>query len=242
MSTRRRAQAQEWPDPAERARLAQMLAYERDLWGRGIALVAGVDEVGAGPWAGPVVAAAVILPAGASITDIDDSKRLSARQRQRLAAVIKGCALAHAIGHASCAEIDRVNILQAARRAMQRAVQALAVRPQHVLVDARRVPGIEIPQDALVHGDRLSQSIAAASILAKVFRDRLMERLGRRYPGYGFERHRGYGTPEHQAALLALGPSPVHRYSFAPVAARALSRPPRPRRLPAQGQRPTSWS
>jgi len=194
-----------------------MLTHERELWQRGVLVIAGVDEVGAGPLAGPVVAAAVILPVACSIAGVDASKRLTARQRQRLARIIRRRAVAYALGSCSVDEIDRLNILQASRQAMRRAIEAFAVPPQFVLSDARQVPDTTIPQRAIVHGDALSQSIAAASILAKVHRDRLMERLGARYPGYGFEQHRGYCTARHMAALKRLGPTPVHRRSFAPV-------------------------
>jgi ribonuclease HII len=205
----------------EQQRLGTLLTFERRLWREGFELVAGVDEAGAGPLAGPVVAAAVILPRGASITGIDDSKKLSRGKREALEPVVRDCAVAAAIGLSTPAEIDRLNILQASRLAMRRAVEALAPAPHHLLVDARTVPAVPMPQTPVIHGDSRSQSIAAASILAKVYRDRLMTELAADFPGYGFERHAGYGTREHLDALARLGPAPVHRHSFAPVAAAA---------------------
>jgi len=203
----------------ERQRLDDLVAYEKQLWRRGFEYVAGVDEAGAGPLAGPVVAAAVILPRRARITGIDDSKKLSARQRERLALQIRAEALAFAVGACSPDEIDRLNILQASREAMRRAVAGLNLQPQHLLVDAREVPGVTIAQTSLIKGDACSQSIAAASILAKVERDHMMLDYSLQYPGYGFERHAGYGTAAHMTALRRLGPSPIHRMSFSPVAA-----------------------
>ncbi len=195
-----------------------MLFFERRQWRRGVVHVAGVDEVGVGPLAGPVVAAAVMLPVDSTIPGVDDSKRLTRPKREQLDGFIRRHAIALAIGWCSPREIDAFNILQASRLAMQRAVAGLDPAPQHLLVDAREVPGVRMPQTALVHGDRRSQSIAAASIVAKVYRDALMAGMANDYPGYGFERHAGYGTRVHLAALRDLGPSPIHRLSFAPVA------------------------
>ncbi len=178
--------------------------------------VAGIDEAGRGPWAGPVVAAAVILgrraPAG-----IDDSKRLSRPRREALFAALGECARI-GVGVASVAEIDRLNVLAATLLAMRRAVGALDVAPAHALVDGNRLPDLPCAATAVIGGDRRSLSIAAASIVAKVTRDRLMARLARRHPGFGWERNAGYGTPEHRAALARLGVTPHHRRSFAPVA------------------------
>jgi ribonuclease HII len=202
----------------ERRRLRGMLSLERDLWDQGVTLVAGVDEVGAGPLAGPVVAAAVILPVGTSIPDIDDSKKLLPALRRRLDAEIRSQAVAWALGVCTAQEIDQLNIYHAACEAMRRAVLALTHPVEHLLVDARRVPGVRSPQTALVKGDSLSQSIAAASIVAKVARDAMMDQLDVTYPGYGFAQHHGYGTAVHQEALVRLGPCPEHRRSFAPVA------------------------
>ena len=203
----------------ESRRLSRLLAPERRLWRAGHARVAGVDEVGVGPLAGPVVAAAVILPVGVAIPGVDDSKKLSAAQRQRLAPLIRERALGVGLGIAEPGEIDRLNVYHAALVAMRRAVAALVPQPDQLLVDARRVPNIDIPQTAIVGGDGLSHAIACASIVAKVARDAIMDELAARHPGYGFERHKGYGTAQHLAALRRLGPSPAHRLSYAPVAA-----------------------
>jgi ribonuclease HII len=183
----------------------------------GIPMIAGCDEVGRGTLAGPVVAAAVVLDAARPIVGLADSKALSARRREALAALIRERALGWAIGEASVDEIDRVNILQATLLAMQRAVAALHLRPSLVLVDGNRAPELPMPARAIVGGDALEPAISAASIVAKVYRDRLMVELGARHPGYGFERHFGYGTIAHKQALAKLGPCPVHRRSFAPV-------------------------
>ncbi len=171
-----------------------------------------------GPLAGPVIAAAVILPDGEDLPELDDSKKLTADTREQLAAAIRGEATAWAIGRAEPTEIDRLNIYHAGLLAMRRAVESLLPRAEHVLVDARRIPGIRIPQTSLVRGDAREVSIAAASIVAKVARDAEMAELDRRFPGYGFARHKGYPTPDHLAALAKRGPSAVHRRSFAPVA------------------------
>ncbi len=179
--------------------------------------VAGVDEVGRGPWAGPVVAAAVILDPAFVPDGIADSKRLSAARREALFAAL-GEAARIGLGAASVAEIERLNILGASLLAMQRAVAALGVAPGHVLVDGDRLPPLPCPATAVVGGDSRSLSIAAASIVAKVTRDRLMARLARRYPGFGWERNAGYGTRAHRAGLAAHGPTPHHRRGFAPIA------------------------
>ncbi len=177
----------------------------------------GVDEAGRGPLAGAVYAAAVILPQSHPIVGLNDSKKLSARQRERLFAEIKTYAVAWAVASASVAEIDKLNILWATMLAMKRAVEALPVVPQEVLVDGNRTPDLAIPARAIVQGDATVPVISAASILAKVSRDREAMELEHRYPGYGFARHKGYPTPEHLEALKRLGPTPVHRQSFSPV-------------------------
>ncbi|KGE04490.1 ribonuclease HII [Pseudohaliea rubra] len=179
--------------------------------------VAGVDEVGRGPLAGDVVAAAVILDPARPIDGLADSKRLSPGRREQLAGAILERALAWAVGRASVEEIDRLNILQASLLAMVRAVDALGTTPGHVLVDGNRLPHWPYRAEAVVGGDGLHAEIAAASILAKVTRDRELAALADRYPGYGFDRHKGYPTREHLDALARLGPSPVHRRSFGPV-------------------------
>lgn len=199
------------------ARMGILLRIERELWSRGLTKVAGVDEVGVGPLAGPVVAAAVVMPPGAKLRGVDDSKKLSAALREELAAQIVACAVGIGIGIVEVEEIDRLNIYRAALEAMRRAVTALPCAPEHVVVDARHIPGVPFPQTALVNGDARSFSIAAASIVAKVTRDRIMCELDQVYPHYGFGEHMGYGTPQHLVAIETYGPSPVHRRSFAPV-------------------------
>jgi ribonuclease HII len=186
-------------------------------------LVAGVDEAGRGPLAGPVVAAAVILDARAPIRGLSDSKQLSPRRREQLFDEIRAKALCCSIAQASVEEIDRLNILQATMLAMQRAVKGLRLKPNKVLVDGNRLPSLEVLAEAVISGDALVPAISAASILAKVTRDRLLGELHALHPGYGFDRHKGYGTAQHMLALQTLGPLDVHRRSFAPVA-RALQR------------------
>lgn len=198
---------------AEAARLEHMLRLERPIWARGVSQIAGVDEVGIGPLAGPVVAAAVILPREAKIDFLNDSKKVGEEARARLESEIRACATV-AVGVVEVDEIDRLNVYHAGLLAMQRAVLGLPLAPGHLLVDARHIPGIEIPQDAHVKGDANSLSIAAASIVAKVWRDRLMTELDAQFPGYGLAVHKGYPTPAHQAAIRRLGPSPLHRRSF----------------------------
>ena len=198
----------------ERLRMEAMRYFEALLWKSGLNDVAGVDEVGVGPLAGPVVAAAVMFPPQTDIGGVDDSKRLEAATRERLAVEIRAKASGIGLGMASVAEIDGINIYHAGLLAMRRAVEALPRRPQHVLVDARTVPGIDVPQNMFNKGDGINFSIAAASIIAKTERDSMMEALDREHPGYGFAVHKGYGTPEHRAALKRLGPSPIHRMSF----------------------------
>ncbi len=194
---------------------------ETALWARGIAYVAGVDEVGRGPIAGPVVAGAVIFPLDideSRLVGIRDSKELKADVREWLNVWIHRTALAVGLGRASVREIDAVGIVGATRRAMARAIGKLEPRPQALLIDALPLPGVGLPQQCPVKGDRVSLSIAAASIVAKVARDRLMAEADRRYPGYGFSRNKGYGTREHVGALDRQGPCIIHRVSFAPVA------------------------
>jgi ribonuclease HII len=199
-------------------RLQSPLDYERGLWSRGVRAVAGIDEVGRGPLAGPVVAAAVVLPNECVVEGAYDSKALHAERRITLAVEISRIALAVGIGAASPREIDLINIRRATALAMQRAIQQLRVVPEHLLVDGLPVPelGLEV-QTAVVEGDQKVHSIACASIIAKVCRDRLMERLAMRYPGYSWETNKGYGTPAHLEGLRRLGPTPHHRRSFQPV-------------------------
>jgi ribonuclease HII len=197
----------------ERTRLDSMLNFERVLWKTGITRIAGVDEAGVGPLAGPVVAAAVVFAPGTEIEGVDDSKRLDPERREELAEEIRGAAAGVAVGVAEVGDVDRLNVYHAALLAMRRAVEALPERPQHLLVDAREI-AIDIPQNPFDKGDGINFSIAAASIVAKTHRDRLMADLDRRYPEYGFGRHKGYGTRQHQEAIRAHGPCPVHRASF----------------------------
>jgi ribonuclease HII len=200
-----------------------LLRVERELWRNGLTRVAGVDEVGVGPLAGPVVAAAVIVPPNMKLRGVDDSKLLSAALREELAAKIEASAVGVGIGIVDVADIDRLNIYHAALEAMRRAVEALPVPPEHIVVDARQIPNVTVPQTPLIDGDARCYSVAAASIVAKVTRDRLMRELHELYPQYGFRENMGYGTPRHLAAVEEFGPSPVHRRSFAPV--RELSLP-----------------
>ena len=181
-------------------------------------LVCGVDEAGRGPLAGPVVAAAVILDPARPIAGLNDSKKLSAKKRVALAGLIRERALAWSVAEASVEEIDQLNILHASMLAMQRAVAALQVTPERALIDGNRCPSLAIPAEAVVQGDAKVAAIAAASILAKTVRDEGMLVLHAQYPHYGFDRHMGYPTAAHCAALAAHGVSPVHRRSFAPVA------------------------
>jgi ribonuclease HII len=199
---------------SDRLRVLNMLNFERVLWKSGIQSVAGVDEAGTGPLAGPVVAAAVVFPPGTEIRGIDDSKRLVFEQRVEMEAVIRRTATAIGVGLAEVGEIDRFNIYRAALLAMRRAVEALPTKPEHLLIDARVIPDISIPQNSFNKGDGINFSIAAASIIAKTYRDRLMGELEKEYPGYGFAQHKGYGTAEHQEAIRQLGPCPAHRMSF----------------------------
>lgn len=201
-------------DRSERNRLHNMGSPERSLWARGFATVAGVDEAGRGPLAGPVVAAAVVLPRRTYLPGLNDSKQLSPRQREVLFEVIIRVAIGIGVGVGSVKLIDRINIYNATMRAMSGAVHKLPLMPAAVLVDGYPVRGLEIYQQALIGGDARSLSIAAASVVAKVTRDRLMDMLHRRYPQYGFERHKGYATAEHREALRKYGPCPFHRRSF----------------------------
>ena len=196
------------------------LRYERELRATGVRVVAGIDEAGRGPLAGPVVAAAVVLPDDFQHAVLNDSKQLSATVRDRLYTELtaEGSGVAWAVGILESEEIDRLNILRATHQAMRRAVAALAVVPEHVLIDGLPVRPFPIPQTALVGGDALSLSIAAASIIAKVTRDRIMVEMDTVYPGYNFSQHKGYGTAEHLAKLQLHGPCPIHRRSFSPVA------------------------
>lgn len=199
--------------PREQQRLLAMSGYELQLWRKGLQYIAGLDEAGRGPLCGPVTAAAVILPADCLIPGLNDSKRLSEKRRLTLEAQIKQQAVAWACISVSHKVIDEINILQASRLAMCRAIQRLTTQPQHLLIDAVRLD-LDIPQTAIVHGDCLSISIAAASIIAKNTRDRLMLLADRKWPEYGFAAHKGYPTAAHKAALREYGYCPLHRRSF----------------------------
>lgn len=192
---------------------------ERELLARGFTVVAGADEAGCGCWAGPVYAAAVILPFDSRIGLVRDSKTLSLDQRTRVAEQIKKEAAAWAVGTASAQEVDELNIRKAGALAIRRAIEGLSMVPQFVIVDAFHIPGLPMPQKAVIHGDMHVKSIAAASVIAKTERDIEMHRLDALHPGYGFANHKGYGTKEHQAALAKLGVSPIHRMSYAPIKA-----------------------
>jgi ribonuclease HII len=199
-----------------------MLQHERKIWRSGMEMIAGVDEAGRGPLAGPVVAAAVVMRRGVFLPEVDDSKKLTPEQRLGLCRQILEKALAVGIGAVDHVTIDRINVLNATFRAMHLAVTALEVRPEHLLIDGNRfspeqacgAPVYPIPYTTLVDGDELSFSVASASIIAKVTRDRIMEGFDRIYPGYGFARHKGYATEAHREAITRLGITPIHRRSF----------------------------
>jgi len=188
--------------------------HEDEAAAQGFGAVAGLDEVGRGALCGPVLAAAVVLGSGFATTGLDDSKRLGARERERLSARIRDGARAWAVGRAEAREVDRFNVLRATHLAMRRALAALSEPPDLLLVDALTIPGVEIPQRPIVKGDAVSVSIAAASIVAKVARDAIMRELDERYPGYGLARNMGYASEDHRDALRRLGPSAIHRRSF----------------------------
>jgi len=198
------------------------LAYEKRLWGAGYRRIAGLDEAGRGSWAGPVVAAAVILPPDQpglerSLSGVRDSKTLTAARRKVLLEVIVHHALAWGVGAVPPGEIDELGIVPATRKAMLLALEVLSSPADHLLIDHLSLPDQPLPQVSLPKGDALVLSIAAASIVAKVSRDRMMVGLEEQFPGYGFAQHKGYGTPQHQAALASLGPCVAHRFSFAPL-------------------------
>jgi ribonuclease HII len=191
-----------------------MWKIEQSHFDRGVQIICGVDEAGRGPLAGPVCAAAVILPANVEIPGLNDSKKLSDKKRRELYPIIKEKAIAYGIAFADHKEIDEINILQATYLAMERAISQLSVKPELALIDGNRAKDFGIPVETVVHGDSLSASIAAASVLAKVTRDDYMLEMAQTYPGYDFEIHKGYGTKAHYAALTQLGASPIHRMSF----------------------------
>src|SRR5690606_13954669 len=198
----------------EAERLYAMYKLEHQLLAAGYRRIAGVDEAGRGPLAGPVVAAAAVIPPGTFIVHLNDSKKLTAKQRELVYEQLLAAKIPYGLGQASVAEIDRLNILNASRLAMMRAVANLPVKPDFLLIDGHAWPGINLPHRGVVGGDGCSLSIAAASVLAKVTRDRLMGEFDQAFPGYGFAKHKGYPTAEHYAALTRLGPCPIHRRSF----------------------------
>lgn len=203
---------------AEQRRLQSLFQYESRLSGMGKKHIAGVDEAGRGPLAGPVVAAAVILPLGLQIYGLNDSKKIPSRKREEMAEAIKDYAVAWSIGQASVEEIEQLNIYHASLLAMSRAVQGLSILPDHILVDAFEIPQLNISQTAITGGDCISASIAAASIIAKTYRDQLMREYHLQYPQYGFDKHKGYPTAEHIRALKKCGPASIHRRNYGPVA------------------------
>lgn len=196
----------------ELARLEEMCRYEKE--NAAFAAICGIDEAGRGPLAGPVAAAAVILPKDCRILYLNDSKKLSQKRREELFSEIQEKAIAWSVGMSSPERIDEINILQATYEAMREAIGGLEIRPDLLLNDAVTIPGVEIPQIPIIKGDAKSLSIAAASVLAKVTRDRMMEEYDQMFPGYGFAKHKGYGTPAHIQAIRGLGPCPIHRRSF----------------------------
>ena len=198
----------------EEERVKSLWIYEKELIQKGYSCVAGVDEAGRGPLAGPVFAAAVILPDGEIIEGINDSKKLSPKKRDELYDIIREKAIAVSSASVDEKTIDEINILNATYLAMQKAVAGLNPKPDFVLVDGNRAPELDIECDTLVKGDAKSISIAAASIVAKVERDRYIIEMAKKYPEYGFEKHKGYGTKEHCEAILKYGPSPIHRRTF----------------------------
>jgi len=202
--------------------LRTLLTRERELWAAGVQRIAGVDEAGVGPLAGPVVAAAVVFPPGFGLQGVDDSKKLTPERRVALAGAIRESALVFAVALVEPDEIDRINVYQATLVAMALALDGLAVAPQHVLVDARRIPRCDLPQEAIIKGDARCHAIAAASILAKTSRDALMRRYDDEFPGYGFADHKGYPTDAHRDAIRRLGPCAIHRRSFALLPAAKL--------------------
>ena len=197
-----------------KVKLYEMKAFERELWSDGKQYVAGVDEVGRGPLAGPVVTAAVILPEDFDVLGVDDSKKLSEKRREELYDLIMEKAIAVSIGRREPEVIDEINILEATKAAMLDAINGLSQRPDHVLIDAVSLKALDIPQTAIIKGDAKSVSIAAASIIAKVTRDREMVEMDEKYPGYSFASNKGYGTKAHYDGLAKLGPCTIHRRSF----------------------------
>jgi len=200
----------------EKLKFEQMLSYENDVWEKGIQYIAGIDEVGRGPLAGPVVAAAVILPKDFILYGVDDSKKLSEKKRDEYYTYIINNALTYGVGIVSNERIDEINIYEATKEAMQEAIQKLTITPEHLLIDAMKLP-LDIEQQSIIKGDANSISIACASIVAKVVRDRLMKEIHEEYPHYAFDKNAGYGTKDHLKGLEQFGYTPYHRKSFSPI-------------------------
>lgn len=194
--------------------MSDLWLFENEIYASGVSCLCGVDEAGRGPLAGPVCAAAVMLPRGLDIPGLNDSKKLTEKKREELYGIICAGAVCYGVAFADVEEIERLNILNATFLAMNRAIAQLSVPPQLALIDGNRDSGIEAPSRCIVKGDALCADIAAASVLAKVTRDRYMTALASEYPQYGFEKHKGYGTKQHYAAIREFGPSPAHRMSF----------------------------
>ena len=194
--------------------MTELWTLENQIYDEGFTLLCGVDEAGRGPLAGPVCAAAVILPRGLVIEGLNDSKKLSEKRREELYDVIRGECISCGVAFATVEEIETLNILEATFLAMNRALEQLSLIPELALIDGNRTKGIALPSRAVIKGDAKCADIAAASVLAKVTRDRYMLQMAEQYPQYGFEQHKGYGTKQHYAALLQYGPSPIHRMSF----------------------------
>ena len=200
----------------EKLKFEQMLSYENDVWEKGIQYIAGIDEVGRGPLAGPVVAAAVVLPKDFILYGVDDSKKLSEKKRDEYYTYIINNALTYGVGIISNERIDEINIYEATKEAMQEAIQKLTITPEHLLIDAMKLP-LDIEQQSIIKGDANSISIACASIVAKVVRDRLMKEIHEEYPHYAFDKNAGYGTKDHLKGLEQFGYTPYHRKSFSPI-------------------------
>lgn len=198
----------------EKERLMILTQYERELWGKGIQMIGGMDEVGRGPLAGPVVACCIILPCEMKISGVNDSKKLSPSKRRTLSEILRKNAISIGIGCIDPIEIDEINILNATKKAMCMAIEQMSIKPEYVLIDALEGLNFDIPQIGIIKGDQKSHTIAAASIIAKVFRDHIMEEYDECYPQYGFKRHKGYGTKEHISAIKEYGSCQLHRRTF----------------------------
>ncbi len=212
-------------EQSERERVDALYEYEKIAESEGVHAVAGVDEAGRGPLAGPVAVAAVILPLGLYLPKLNDSKKLSESARESLYGLIKEQAVATSVVFVDAKTIDEVNIYEATKRGMYEALQKLEVKPDKALIDAMPLENLQIPSLSIVKGDAKSASIAAASILAKVTRDRFMTEMDKLYPEYGFKHHKGYGTKEHIEAIRKYGPSPIHRFTFEPIASMVMNKP-----------------